>query len=160
MTTTAVITKTWTGRTGEVRHYVQNAGAIVQAMYDRDGYELPRRWREDADAASVWIDEAGEVHCPAYVANTSREDLAAEIKAGLAQTETEAVAAEAQVEASAEFAQAVLATAGAVVTGSTAEYDEVRSPIYGRGRRYRDMPGATQYRNPEGDYSVQIWDEA
>lgn len=43
---------------------------------------------------------------------------------------------------------------------TTAEYREVTSPLYGAGRVYADQPGATQYRNERGEYSIQIWDES
>ena len=36
----------------------------------------------------------------------------------------------------------------------------VDSPIYGRGCRYADQPGATQYDDGSGRYNVQIWDES
>lgn len=39
-------------------------------------------------------------------------------------------------------------------------YTEVHSDTYGRGRRYRSQPGATQYDDGTGTYSVQIWDHA
>lgn len=39
-------------------------------------------------------------------------------------------------------------------------YTEVDSPTYGHGRRYRAQPGATQYDDGSGRYSVQIWDNS
>lgn len=34
-----------------------------------------------------------------------------------------------------------------------------RSELYGTGRVYDDMPGATHYLGADGRYSVQIWDD-
>lgn len=45
-------------------------------------------------------------------------------------------------------------------TTSQRPYVEVRSSVYGPGRVYRDNPGATQYDDGSGRYSVQIWDNS
>jgi hypothetical protein len=39
-------------------------------------------------------------------------------------------------------------------------YTEVRSSLYGPGRVYADQPGATQYDDGSGRYSIQIWDNS
>lgn len=39
-------------------------------------------------------------------------------------------------------------------------YDVVQHGMFGEGRVYRDQPGATQYDDGSGRYSVQIWDNA
>lgn len=48
----------------------------------------------------------------------------------------------------------------AAAAADPAGYRTVRSPLYGEGRVYTANPGATQYRNAEGDHSVQIWDRS
>lgn len=45
-------------------------------------------------------------------------------------------------------------------TAPTHGYTEVDSPLYGPGRVYDDQPGATQYDDGSGRYSVQIWDNS
>lgn len=39
-------------------------------------------------------------------------------------------------------------------------YRVVRGGMFGPGRRYYDQPGATQYDDGSGTYSVQIWDNS
>jgi hypothetical protein len=127
---TTIQTKTWTGRNGQTRQYVQNLGDIAEDMYP---YDLGRRNYDRAQGSKVWIDEAGEVHVDSWGLSFSgcREaDLVAYIKGHLRKDEAPAAS---QV---------------------------VESPLYGRGIRYADQPGATQYRGMSGRYDVQIWDEA
>lgn len=40
-----------------------------------------------------------------------------------------------------------------------ADYHTVHHSFYGTGRVYDDQPGATQYDNGTGSYTVQIWDD-
>lgn len=39
-------------------------------------------------------------------------------------------------------------------------YDEVYDSTFGVGRRFHDQPGATQYDDGSGKFTVQIWDNA
>ena len=66
----------------------------------------------------------------------------------------------AQARIAAHMAQLAVNRA-AIAAGATPtrHYTETRSTTYGRGRRYSDQRGATQYDTGSGAYSVQIWDE-
>lgn len=78
-------------------------------------------------------------------------------------TETAALAAVPQVLAAylKRIADNARSRAAATAPSSPAPvYSEVRNSTFGTGRRYHSQPGATQYDDGSGHYSVQIWDNA
>jgi len=88
----------------------------------------------------------------------SEEAAIVDLELVAAQTEAAKAARLAKIEAQEAADAAAYEASQRPLRSTRGGYTTKRGSVYGEGRVYDDMPGATHYDNGNGKFSIQIWD--